>query len=266
MLVDLVRRRQGLTLMELVVVLVILVALAGVLVPLLPNILGRAHTSAGATNVAEINKHVQMYEQLYQSYPQNLDNLASSGALIDYLPNEGGPVGGQISTLTLNANTAAALKNAGLTSAANLYATKAALTAASGTPTFSPYDGTFTDLTTGAVVAQLAATAVEGKDGLIKVLPAQAGGTYVVFGLGKQSTMSGRVMTDAPTHFGESANTNAANVYGRFALVFRVATGDGAGGSVPLERAAFIGAVSLHPGGIAGVDGHLQEYYESVKQ
>ena len=38
-------RRSGLTLMELVVVLVILVALAGILVPILPSMIERAHRS-----------------------------------------------------------------------------------------------------------------------------------------------------------------------------------------------------------------------------
>ncbi len=262
-------RRQGLTLIELVVVLVILIALAGILIPMLPNMLNRAHTSTGATNISEINKWVQTYEQLYQSYPQNLDNLVSGAAVIDYLPSEGGnpAVGGQITPLTLDAGTTAALVNAGLTSAALLHPTKAAVTAAGGSTTYTPYTANppvSTDLTTGtAVVSQVLATAVEGK--LITVPTAELGGVYVVLGLGKASTMQGRVMSDAPTHFGENANTNAANVYGRFGLVFRVAKGS-AGGPVPLERATFIGVVSLHPDGIAGGDDHLQEYYEAAKQ
>src|SRR5437667_192551 len=92
--------RRGLTLIELIVVLVILVALAGILIPMLPNMLTRAHTATGASNNSEINKFVQTYEQLFQSYPTDLDNLAGTGAPVDYLP---GVAAGQITAGNLTA-------------------------------------------------------------------------------------------------------------------------------------------------------------------
>lgn len=48
--------RRGLTLMELLVVLVILIALAGIVIPQLPSMLGRAETSSGATSQTETIK------------------------------------------------------------------------------------------------------------------------------------------------------------------------------------------------------------------
>ena len=71
------RRRRGLTLMELVVVMVILIALAGILLPLFPSMLTRAHTSSTATNISEANKAVQLYYNMYSAYPNNLDNIAA---------------------------------------------------------------------------------------------------------------------------------------------------------------------------------------------
>ncbi len=74
------RRRAGLTLMELVVVMVILIALAGIILPLFPSMLTRAHTSSTATNIAEASKAVQLYYNMYSGYPNNLDNLVPGGA------------------------------------------------------------------------------------------------------------------------------------------------------------------------------------------
>ena len=50
------RSRKGLTLLELVVVMGVLVAIAGLLVPLLPNLIATANNATGAVNVAELTK------------------------------------------------------------------------------------------------------------------------------------------------------------------------------------------------------------------
>src|SRR4029079_11542554 len=68
-------RRQGLTLMEMVVVLSILAALAAIMIPLFPNILRRAHKATDATQTSEVAKAVQLYQALYLSYPNDLDLL-----------------------------------------------------------------------------------------------------------------------------------------------------------------------------------------------
>ena len=63
------RNRKGLTLIELVVVMTILVALAGLLVPTFASMLTRGHTSTCSTNIGEVNKAVQEYQLLYGGYP-----------------------------------------------------------------------------------------------------------------------------------------------------------------------------------------------------
>lgn len=55
-------RRAGLSLMELVVVMAILIALAGLVVAILPSMLTRAHTSTHAANIAEIVRNMQLYQ------------------------------------------------------------------------------------------------------------------------------------------------------------------------------------------------------------
>ena len=54
------RPRRGLTLLELVIVLTILVALAGLVVPMVSNLLPFSSSSAGATNASEIERVVQV--------------------------------------------------------------------------------------------------------------------------------------------------------------------------------------------------------------
>ena len=47
------RNRDGLTLIELVLVLVVLIALAGILAPIFGNVVGLSHGSSGAANIAQ---------------------------------------------------------------------------------------------------------------------------------------------------------------------------------------------------------------------
>jgi Tfp pilus assembly protein PilE len=58
--------RAGLTLMELIVVLV---GLASIIIPLMPNMLFRTHNATGAVNMQEISKSVQTYQAQYFQYP-----------------------------------------------------------------------------------------------------------------------------------------------------------------------------------------------------
>ncbi len=75
----------GLTLLELVVVMAILVALAAVLVPLLPEFLGKANQSAAATNMGELEKAIQTFRATYSRYPNYFDSmLTSAGANPDF--------------------------------------------------------------------------------------------------------------------------------------------------------------------------------------
>jgi hypothetical protein len=255
-----------LTLIELVVVLVVLIALAGILVVQLPNMLGRAHTSSGATNIGEVTKFVQIYEQLYQSHPTDLDALGdTTAALIDYFPGNTATLGGQLSTLTLTAVQADALLAAGVNRVVPMHATRVALEAANGTPTFNPYVAGSVPLATGLVLARVDELAVEGDEGVVSDDPTLTGDIYVMFGFGKRCSMVGKVTTEPPTHFGENAESNAARVYGRVCLIYRIARGNGTATPTPLERAVFVGAVALHDDGIANGGAHIEEYYNITR-
>jgi prepilin-type N-terminal cleavage/methylation domain-containing protein len=260
-------KRSGLTLVELIIVLVILAALAGVVVPLFPSMQERTHTASGASNLSEVGKLVQTYDQLYQTQPTDFDALlSSSGAIPDYLPQNasGQPLGGQITAGPLSPAQRTALVNAGIVRLQTLHGTRAALDTAGGSTTFNPYDGGIVTLTTGTPsVAFLAEAMVEGNAGVVSDPGGINGDSYVLFGFGKRCSMVGKVTMDAPVHFGESPAENAANVYSRVGLVYRVTRG----GTVTtnLSRAEFVGAVDLHGDGIIGIGSHLEEYYQLTK-
>lgn len=87
-------KRPGLTLMELVVVMLILVALAGIVVPMMPSMLTRAHTSTCATNMGELCRKIGEYQVMYGQQPYDFDALTDGTSLINYLAGSGQVVNG----------------------------------------------------------------------------------------------------------------------------------------------------------------------------
>jgi prepilin-type N-terminal cleavage/methylation domain-containing protein len=156
--------RRGLTLIELVVVLTILIALAGLLVPMLPSMLTRAHTSSCSTNMGETTKAINLYQALYSGYPSTWDALTDGqGTLINYLagsnsgtapanptwpPGQGnGMANGEVTLITLaNPGANGANEPVNLTGVGILYVqpmVATAGTAPGGPLNAQPFDPTF---------------------------------------------------------------------------------------------------------------------------
>lgn len=252
-------RRQGLTLIELIVVLLILVGLAGLIVPMVPNMLGRTHTAVGAANMKEINKWIQTYEQLNLGFPNNWDSmLDTTGKEVTYLPKDStGYSGGQIFAASLQNGEAEALINKGITHVWDMVAT----CSDPNTPTFNPYDS-IRQLSANAKVMMLDATVANEKMGL------PLNGRYVVFGLGNKCSMVGRVTSEAPIVFADEQGINAADYYARFLAIFQVGEFTTTGMTTtyaPLGLAKFVGSVSLHPGSIDAAGQHIEEFYSIQK-
>src|SRR5688572_27311520 len=78
---------RGLTLIELVVVLAILVALSGMVVPLIDGLGHQTNASTNATLVGDVNRAVRTYHARFdESYPNGWDSLLDSGgSLFDKL-------------------------------------------------------------------------------------------------------------------------------------------------------------------------------------
>jgi prepilin-type N-terminal cleavage/methylation domain-containing protein len=254
-------RRHGLTLLELVVVLVILVALAGILAPLLPGMLGRAHTAEHGTNVGEINKAVEAYNLIQRGYPNNLDDLNLFTAT-SILPGGSatGACGGDLipDTAELTQAEVDSLRAAGITK----------VWTPTGTDLVANPYGTATSgstlTATTSTVAVLSAAAkyrlYNDGDGTTS-----GGAKYVVFGLGPKCDMIGKPggMPEAPLHFSDEKSTGGDpnKTYARYGLVFRISDGTG-----PLKRAQFVGTLALHEDALSGANAAVAEFHEQNPQ
>lgn len=237
------RNRRGFTLIELIVVLMILVGLAGILIPAVTSMVGRTHTSTASANIAEIANAIQRYETQYMSYPNNFDSLETAviGTQLNTLDADLVSILAPVTLTTANGRLAA-LQNAGITSV-GLHAED---------------DGTFvkaapTTLVTTNVVQGLTAAAQENLG--LETPTNGVANKYVCLGVGTLCSMNGRTMLEAPVHFPENGTGNPDSVYGRFIAVFQIT--DSAGDA--LERAKLVGVISPHGDGL---DGHLAEYFE----
>lgn len=249
--------RRGLTLMELVVVMLILAAIAGIVLPLLPNMITRAHTSTSATNLSELAKAIQTHQATYNAYPSKLDSLMTdSSTLAGYVP---AAASGELTTLALDDDTYEALEHAGIEQVANLVVSSTG----DWSPTFYPYgtnanlDATYTTLTSGINVASITGTAA------VREFSTPFNASYAVFGLGSRSTMQGKTMAEAPVHYSDHADEAPNAAYARYGIVFQL-TG-GTTGTQPLERARLIGICAFHEDGIVGLNKHLAEYWNANK-
>lgn len=240
----LTRIRRSLTLIELTIVLLVLAAVAGILVPRLTGYTGKAHGSAGAANVQEISKSIALFEANNGAQPSGWDNLINDddNTVANFLVDSGAT--SPFAATALTATSGGALAEAGVVTIHNL-------DNAADNKTFAPYSAnagatiTVSDASTDEIATLTAAAQTDL--GL-------TAGTYAVFGLGARCNMINNVITDAPVHFPEGGE-NPENVYLRFVVVYNV---DG-------EKARYVGVFALEPdsGELKSVGAHLAEFYEN---
>jgi prepilin-type N-terminal cleavage/methylation domain-containing protein len=113
------RVNRGFTLLELVVVMGVLVALAAVLVPMLPEFVGKANRSAAAANMAELEKAIMTFRTTFSRNPNHWDSLLTEGgaAVSGLVPAAGnlGTGGGTLELRTLTSGQRARLSREGIT-------------------------------------------------------------------------------------------------------------------------------------------------------
>lgn len=260
-------RRSGFTLMELLMVLLILIALAGVLIPILTNMGTRAHSSSASTNIAEIAKAVQTHEAMYNERPDGFDSLiedaGGSGVPTAIVGTEEAEVLGagqlvftDLSTAGGGARIADALNGAGVTityllDSDTLNETFEAYADEDGTAGPDPI------LIDGAgpsgFVATLDAIAIATlRLETISLTTTEGIQAYVAFGLGEFCTMVGKSIVEAPVHFPEEGSP--IDQYSRYLLIY----------AIPAEGPArFATVAAAHDEGLAGLNAHLSEYYET---
>lgn len=236
------KARRGFTLIELIVVLMILTALAGLAIPAVTSMVTRTHGSSGSANIAMISNAISRYEIQYLTYPDRFDSLKNTlaGATVTDFTGLSTELTENCTALTLTAAHVDALNAAGITTL-RLHAQPDA-----------DNDATFQLTTPGTIAVNNVLLSIT--DGVNETLQGlDTAGTYVLLGVGNQSEMIGRTLTDAPVHFPELAIENPAVIYNRFLAVFEI-SGD---------RAKFVKVISPH---FTGLDGHVQDYFETVNE
>jgi type II secretory pathway pseudopilin PulG len=267
-------RRSGLTLIELLVVLTILIALAALAVPMMPGMLSRSHDASAATNIGEISKVVQTYNQLYFGFPNNLDNLVEpdGSKLLISLASSTQDLNGQLMTHPLGSNEVKALSAIGVNNVAAITGTAPTATGANAntnwSPTFYPYTTSpptsvplASSANSGATVAILSPAGVTAGVTKLGLSPT---GTYVVFGFGIANSAVGKVIQEAPVHFPDQQTISPAVTYQRYGLIFKVSDSNTA---LPaITSAQFVGTVCLLDDGIESAGDHIQDFFNRAAQ
>jgi prepilin-type N-terminal cleavage/methylation domain-containing protein len=253
------RRRPGLTLIELLAVLVVLVAVAGIVVVSFPSMLTRANVSSCMANVSETARAIMFFETEHGSYPDGYDSLTDGTNLHPDLLNKG-PTPGTFNGMTalpLTAAQVAALDEAGVRTVH--------IHAAAGSPapyhlTFNPYANpnanSGTPITAGMNLGFLTPAAAQSVGLPMVVTGTDESHAYVLLGLGKRCTLFGRTVMEPPVHFADKTEESPNLGYGRYAAVFSVGTATN-----PLSKAKFVRVLTFHPEGPVGSTEHVEEFW-----
>jgi Tfp pilus assembly protein PilE len=266
--------RKGLTLLELVVVLTILVALGGILVPVLGNFLTRSHAATCSTNIPELSKAVLLHNTEKASLPNRWQTGIALGAIPagQLFQGSAALAAGDIVNVTLNsvgANPQAAQAYTLVTADVD------ALTAAGITAVLNhgvlAENPTFDIAATEAVVAvgtnlitlsnRQARDVNLPHDNTVANLDVQALQRYVWLGFGPENTLFGNGALEAAVMFGDDPDRLPTNMYSRFGAVVQLANDNG----VALETAKFK-RVTYSVDGLKfeTVDSHVKVFYEDI--
>lgn len=220
------------TLIELTVVLLVLVGLAGLLIPYVSGFIGKTHDATGSANLTGVANAITRYETENGSYPNKMDSLilADGSAMVDYMM-AGTPLTAYDASLTdlavaANQDVCWGLRKAGITQVIAMDPG----TKTNFNPTFNNDDATTPVLTlmTGGMGSMMptcnANKVVEITNTEAKTVLGRVDTTkrYVVFGLGQENTAVGKTLQDAPVHFAKAGSMNASNKYNRFLAIYEI--------------------------------------------
>ncbi|WOO39499.1 prepilin-type N-terminal cleavage/methylation domain-containing protein [Rubellicoccus peritrichatus] len=211
------KMRKGLTLVELLVVLVILVAVGGLLVPTISSSLSRSHVATCATSFPEVHNMVQRALLESSSLGTDFDSGIYTGgtdpvnnSTTTFTATEGGANGtGALTTDALTAGEVVSLAGLGITSVVDH-------AAAPNNVTFD-IGGVQRVLATGD---ELITLTTGQADALF--LPTADGEKYVWLGIGRDWSLLGNLAPEPPVHFGDTPGALPDQVHSRFGVVVEV--------------------------------------------
>ena len=71
-------RQAGMTLIELTVVLLVLIGLAGLMIPYVSGFVSKTHDSVGTSTVADLDNAIFRHQASYMQFPSGMESLISS--------------------------------------------------------------------------------------------------------------------------------------------------------------------------------------------
>jgi type II secretory pathway pseudopilin PulG len=280
-----VRRAQaGMTLIELTVVLLVLIGLAGLLIPYVSGFTDRTHDSTGSNNLANLNQNIGRFETENMKAPNNLETLTDAAAgtiysklmntdLFDAVSVNGSGAMGSADVIRSQSLTAAGITNLLLNDNATDNATFHSTT---GTPV--------AHATVSVSVARVCAedadpmaaagctyTDAAAQSHMVEAFGGQAADydtacyDYLAFGIGDGSELIGRSMSSAPVHFASRGDMGPVNMYNRFVAIYQVDKNNTAPCSTSVDKAKFVGtAMAMMQGHLWGVGHSIGHAYENI--
>ena len=252
-------KRTGLTLLELLVVLTILIALSGIVVATLPGLLTKTQTATAAANVPEIHSALQRNAMLGGgAIGDRFDSLVTAGGQIPAY------VGGgeSMQVINLSAADVNALQQLGITELV-----PAADAASETNATFRSHVAEPVPLGSESKLCGLSSSLVQTMAQTVWNIEVGDEDRFLLLGVGQQCSLVGAgpeaIFSEAPLHFSDSNLSNPDVMYSRYMIVVQLlrSTTENDDGELLSAEARYLGVVIPTLQGIEGMSSQLEQYY-----
>ena len=272
--------QSGMTLIELSVVLLVMVGLAGVAVPYVAGMADKAHDSTTGSTIAQLNQTIASFRSNHNALPDRLETLVDASGLYSKLISQENYPGNTFGEpIELGENGLLSLKKAGMTQVLENLASPDQGNATYGSTNHNAVDLEATTLV--APVAPLAwgnttvagqlAYALGGNASNYPNVVDTAGACYkyIGMGIGDDNEMVGTSMQSAPILFMPNGDMNPEKKYARYIAIFKVHTRTAFDQTCPdtVQPASFVGTVaSMDFGALVGSAANQQFVTSTARQ
>jgi len=230
-----IARQAGMTLIELTVVLLVLIGLAGLMIPYVGGFVSKTHDSTGSDSLASVNSAIQRYDVQFLGMPNNFDSLTEDDLTTGTVYSK---MMGGITMPTMTNNylkqidvEGIVFTNAGIeslvpmdsaTASATFNATLPAVTLSSSTTYKLNAINVKGSACTGAADAMGCIASDSDLGDILGRTVDTSVNDYIVLGVGQESSMVGKTISEAPVHFAQTGAMSADNKYNRIVAIFEV--------------------------------------------